>query len=143
MNKPALIFVDGAIGGGHRTGVAAIARTADGYFVGWASRQMGPMTNCEAEYQAVLLGLELASQLRLATVEIISDSEVIVRQMQGQNRVHSPRLKPLHQQACQTAGHFRQVVFRQVSRGENRLADALAADALAGRPVKMASAGPR
>ncbi|MEW5989255.1 MAG: reverse transcriptase-like protein [Chloroflexota bacterium] len=135
--KTLTIHVDGAIGDPYHTGIAAVARTADGYFLGWLSRRLPRMTNNEAEYNAALLGLELAHLLGSDCIEIVSDSEVLVYQMQGLSRVNSPRLKQLHQQTCQTAAHFRQVSFRHVSREQNHLADALAADALAGRLVKM------
>lgn len=131
------IHVDGAVTGTHYAGVAAVARTIEGYFVGWSSKQMAAMTNNEAEYQATLLGLALAHQLGAQIVEIVSDSEVVVRQMSGQSRVLSNRLKNLHQETCSAAGQFAQVFFRYVPRSENVLADALATEAIAGRVVQM------
>ena len=131
------IHVDGAVSGTQFAGAAAVARTPDGIFLGWLSRQFPAMTNNEAEYQAALLGLALARHLGISSVEIVSDSEVVVRQMQGQSRVLSQRLRQLHQETCARLGHFRQVSFRHVPREENHLADALATEALLGRPVKM------
>lgn len=131
------IHVDGAVSGTQYAGAAAVARTPEGVFLGWLSRQLPAMTNNEAEYQAALLGLALARHLGASTVEIVSDSEVVVRQMQGQSRVLSQRLRQLHQETCARIGHFRQVSFRHVPREENHLADALATEALLGRPVIM------
>lgn len=131
------IHVDGAVAGTQNAGAAAVARTREGYFVGWLSRQLESMTNNEAEYHATLLGLALAQHLGIKVVEIVSDSEVVVRQMQGQSRVLSRRLKPLHQEACAQAGNFDKVSFRHVVRDYNQLADALATEALAGRVVRM------
>ena len=131
------IHVDGAVSGTQFAGAAAVARSSDGYFLGWLSRQFPAMTNNEAEYQAALLGLLLARQLGASIVEIVSDSEVVVRQMQGQSRVLSQRLRQLHQEACASSGQFRQVTFRHVHREENHLADALATEALLGRTVAM------
>lgn len=139
MNKRVTIQVDGAIAGGQRSGVAAVARTPAGEFQGWLSRQMPRMTNNEAEYEAALLGLELAHRLGAMQVELVSDSEVMVRQMQGLSRVNSPKLKQLHARACEAVAHFRQVQFRHVSRSENLLADALATEALHGRLVQLRS----
>lgn len=141
------IHVDGATGGsshgseyqGGYCGIAAVARTAEGHFLGWLSRRLGQMTNNEAEYRAALLGLRLAHTLRARQVEIISDSEVLVRQMTGHSRVNSPRLKLLHQQVCRQAAYFQAAHFRHVPREENALADALAAEALNGRLVTMPS----
>ena len=141
MMEKITIHVDGAIAGGKNSGIAAVALTTEGYFLGWASRQMAAMTNNEAEYQAALLGLTLAQKLGGQVVEIISDSEILVRQMQGRSRVLSGRLKPLHQDACRIVRHFKQVTFRHVGRDRNQLADALAANALAGRLVRMRGGG--
>lgn len=131
------IFVDGAVAGGRYSGVAAVARTPEGYFLGWASRRLATMTNNEAEYQAALLGLELAARLDASVVEIVSDSETVVFQMQGRSRVNSSGLKPLHKDACVAVRHFKKVNFRHVGREENQLADALAAEAITGRVVRM------
>jgi ribonuclease HI len=133
--KEVAVFVDGAIAGGRQTGVAAVARTGQGQFLGWISRRLEKMTNNEAEYKAVLLGLELARSLKAETVEIVTDSQVVVHQMRGYSRVNSPRLKTLHQQACLAVRYFRQVRFRHVGRKDNKLADALAAEALLGKTV--------
>lgn len=135
------IHVDGAVAGTLHAGIAAVARTTEGYFLGWWSRQVAPMTNNEAEYQATLLGLALARHIGAQVVEIVSDSEVVVRQMLGQSRVVSQRLKRLHQEACAAAGQFALVSFRHVPRTENVLADALATEAIGGRIVKMPPAG--
>lgn len=135
--KNVSIHVDGAMSGTTSAGAAAVARTQEGYFLGWLSRQLEPMTNNEAEYQAALLGLLLAQRLGVKTVEIVSDSEVVVRQMQGQSRVLSSRLKGLHQEMCQRIAYFDHVSFRHVTREYNHLADALATEALAGRVVRM------
>ena len=135
--RKAMIFVDGSVGDPHHTGIAAVAKTPEGYFLGWLSRQLSSMTNNEAEYNAVLLGLELARQIKAAQLEIISDSEVVVRQMLGLSRVHSNRLKELHKHTCTRVAHFPAVQFRHVARRYNRLADALATEAMQGRTVQM------
>lgn len=132
-----VIYVDGAIAGARHSGIAAVARDERGYCLGWISRQLPHMTNNEAEYRAALLGLELAAALRARWVDIVSDSEVVVRQMMGTSRVNSPRLKLLHRQACQAVAEFERVRFVAVGREANKLADALAAEALAGRLVAM------
>ncbi|MCB8944034.1 MAG: ribonuclease HI family protein [Ardenticatenaceae bacterium] len=137
MMKKVSIHVDGAVSGTEYAGAAAIARTTEGFFQGWLSRQMPTMTNNEAEYHATLLGLKLAHMLKADVVEIVSDSEVVVRQMQGQSRVLSGRLKRLHQETCKRVGSFHTVTFRHVLREYNSLADALATEALLGRIVQM------
>lgn len=131
------VYVDGATAGTRHVGIAAIARTAEGDFLGWASRRMPRMTNNEAEYHAALLGVELAHMLEIATVEIVSDSEVVVRQMRGMSRVNSQRLKALHSRLCAAVAGLGEVSFRHVERDLNRVADALATEALHGRCVSM------
>lgn len=134
--KQVTIYVDGALAGGQQVGIAAVARTRQGQFLGWKSRQLPRMTNNEAEYRAALLGLELARQLGAEAVDVVTDSQVVVQQMLGYSRVNSPRLKELHQQTCLAVRFFQAVNFRHVGRDENKLADALAAEALAGRVVQ-------
>ena len=135
--KKISIFVDGGTAGAGPVGIAAVARTREGYFIGWLSKQLKRMTNNEAEYHAALLGLELAQQLSTPAVEIVTDSEVVVRQMQGISRVNSQRLKKLHQQLVQRMADFGSVTFRHVLRNENQLADALATEAIRGQTVAM------
>lgn len=134
------IYVDGATGAPQWCGIAAIARQPDGRFLGWASRRLPTMTNNEAEYQAILLGLELARRLGLSHITLISDSEVVVWQMRGRSRVISPRLRALHRQACAAARYFAVVAFEHVLRSQNELADALAAEALQGRELALPAA---
>lgn len=132
------IHIDGGTGGSDkRAGAAAVARTADGQFAGWLSEHLPGMTNNEAEYHGLMLGLKVASLLGLQRVQIVSDSEVVVRQMQGRSRVMSARLKLLHRDACLAVRQFASVEFRHVPREQNRLADALAGEAVMGRTVQM------
>jgi ribonuclease HI len=136
MTPLTMIHIDGATAGTRQVGAAAVARTTDGRFLGWLSRQLPRMTNNEAEYHGLLLGLELAQRLGMERVLIVSDSEIVVRQMEGRSRVLSARLRALHREACQTVRTFDNVRFRHVPREQNRLADALAGEALLGQTVQ-------
>lgn len=131
------IYIDGATGGGNAAGAAAIAISTDGFFHGWLSRHLPRMTNNEAEYWGLLLGFELATQLRLKHVVVYSDSTTVVRQMQGRSLVQSKGLRVLHQRACAAARRFPAVAYQHVPRENNRLADALAVEALQGHTVAM------
>ncbi|MCB0010033.1 MAG: reverse transcriptase-like protein, partial [Anaerolineales bacterium] len=71
------------------------------------------------------------------TVEIRSDSEVVVRQVMGLSRVNSTRLRPLHRQTCARIAQFEQVRLHHVPREQNMMADALATLAAAGQLVRM------
>ena len=132
------IHVDGATIGKETCGVAAIAYDGEGRFLGWLSRSVKRMTNMEAEYHAALVGLELARRLRLRRFVIVSDAEVMVRQVQGKIRVLSQRLRPLHRRVGERLAEFPAATFQHVPREMNRMADALAADASEGRTVHPA-----
>lgn len=81
---------------------------------------LGPGTNNEAEYRALIAGLTAASALGVEHIVVYSDSELVVRQMGGTYRVSSPRLRPLHDRARDLTKRFRSVRFRSVPR-ENPL----------------------
>lgn len=91
------------------------------------------MTNNEAEYAGLALGLKIAASLKAEIVEIRSDSEVMVNQMRGEFAVRSQTLKRIHWQACQLATSFLKVRYTHIPREQNALADTLAAEASAGR----------
>lgn len=128
-----VLFSDGATGAtGEATGLGAVVRRPDGEIVAWATRRMGRMTNNEAEYAALLLGLEAARRFRPQKLRCFLDSEIVVGQMRGDSSVHSPGLRKWHTRACVAARSFPRVTFTHVPRERNRLADALANEALSG-----------
>lgn len=94
------------------------------------SRFLGQRTNNQAEYAALIAGLETALALQADEVEVVLDSELVARQMTGQYRVCSKGLLGLFQQAQDLARRFKRVSFRSVPRHQNRLADELANQAL-------------
>jgi ribonuclease HI len=83
-----------------------------------------------AEYQAVLLALELAQDLGASDVEVVNDSELIARQIGGQYRVKQEHLKPLHRQVMDALRGFDRWVVRSVRREHNVRADELVNEAL-------------
>lgn len=85
---------------------------------------LGAGTNNEAEYRALIRGLEAAAGLGARKVIVYSDSELVVRQMSGRYRVGSPRLRPLNEQAKALAGKFDSVRFRSVPREDPMIARA-------------------
>lgn len=131
-----VIYADGAILP-EQAGAGAVALDSSGRVVQLASRTLPAMTSGEAEYAGLMLALEVAAAHSAQQVEIRLDSAVVVYQMIGRFAVNSPRLKRCHQQACELARRLVQVQYRHVPRGENRLADALAIEAAAGRLWQM------
>lgn len=78
-------------------------------FLGWG-------TNNEAEYRGLITGLAAAHRMGASRLVVCSDSELVIRQMNGSYRVASPRLRPLHDEAEALTRLFREVRFRSVPR---------------------------
>lgn len=127
------LYVDGGIAGTTDTGIAVVLIGANNQIIGLRNRQMPRMTNNEAEYNALLLGLDVLHEKHIRAVNIYSDSEVMVRQLLGQSRVNSSRLKPLFSQTMDALRRLKRYNLQHIRRDRNRLADALAADAINGR----------
>jgi ribonuclease HI len=114
-----------------RTGLGAVFRQGRGQLVRWRSAVLPPMTNNEAEYEAVIFGLRQALQFDVAPTQLIvfSDSRVVIDQMTGAIAVRHPALQARHTRACALARQLPAVAFAHIPRELNGLADALAEDA--------------
>lgn len=96
---------------------------------------LGDTTNNIAEYTALLRALERASELDIGRLHIHSDSELLVKQMNGEYRVKNPDLRSLYDQARELAERFQSVRYTHVRREHNKRADELCNLALdAGKP---------
>jgi ribonuclease HI len=91
---------------------------------------LGKATNNQAEYSALIKALERAAREGAERLVIHSDSELLVKQMNGLYRVKNADLRVLHEQAKQLGDRFKEVVFRHVRREENQQADQLCNEAL-------------
>lgn len=91
---------------------------------------LGVTTNNQAEYKAVVLALERAHLLGATEVEIVADSELLVKQANGEYRVKNPGLQPLFARLKLLEHHFRRVTYTHVRRALNKAADALANKAM-------------
>ena len=97
---------------------------------------IGVATNNVAEYSALLAGLRRAAELGVTELDVVSDSELMVRQMLGQYKVKNEALRDLWEEAGALARRVGRVTYRNVRREHNQLADRLvneALDAAAGR----------
>jgi ribonuclease HI len=110
-------------------GAGAVALAADGAIVGWDWRPLPPLTNNEAEYAGLLLGIGLAQRLHADEAIFLLDSEIVVGQMTGRCAVNSRSLHRWHWQACMAARRLPAVRYVVIPRAWNRLADGLAAQA--------------
>jgi ribonuclease HI len=105
---------------------AVILRDPNGKVVLELGKKFGRDTNNVAEYYALLAALDYAVTHGVKALRIRSDSELLVRQMQGRYKVKSADLKPLHERAAKLSRQLEYFVIEHVPREMNRDADALA-----------------
>ena len=132
MNTPCLTLrTDGACWG--NPGPAAIGvslEDSSGHTVSSFSKYIGRATNNQAEYRALIAGLEEASRLGVQHIQIKLDSELIELQIKGKYKVRHPAIKPLFEQAINLLSHFDSYHISRASRYENESAHNLAQSAL-------------
>ena len=125
--KHFLIHTDGAARGNPGpAGAAAILYDPRGAVVAEVTRYLGVATNNVAEYTGLLLGLNRARELGAESVEVVTDSELMAKQWNGEYRVKNEVLKPLYKEAKECARAICSVEVRHVRRGGNVEADAAA-----------------
>ncbi len=115
----------GARGNPGPAAIAAVVSTPEGEVLEEVGQPIGRATNNEAEYRALLLGIERAKALGASEVELIGDSELVARQVLGTYRVKKEELKPLHAEAVSALREFESWSIRTVPREQNEAADAL------------------
>ena len=126
-----VVHVDGGSRGNPGpAAVGAVVAAPDGSVLREEGRYIGETTNNVAEYRAVLLGLELAAALGPGRVEVVNDSELVARQLQGRYRVKNPGLKPLYEETLRALRRFGSWSVRNVPRAGNERADSLVNRAL-------------
>ena len=131
MTDKAIIYADGA--SRRNPGPAAIGGVVldeSGHVIKEISQRIGDATNNVAEYKALIATLAAARDLRVRSLEIRLDSELIVRQITGAYRTKKPELKVLLKEAQGLLKGFEGYSIRHVPRSQNRLADALCNKAL-------------
>jgi probable phosphoglycerate mutase len=107
-----------------------VLEAEDGTVLAAEGQAIGVATNNVAEYSALVAGLERAVELGLDDVEVVSDSELLVKQMRGEYRVKNDALRALSLEAAALARKLRRVEYRAVRREHNELADRLVNEAL-------------
>jgi ribonuclease HI len=130
MTRKIILFTDGAARGNPGPAAIGIVLTDErGNEIEALSETIGNATNNEAEYRALLRGLERAAQ-HADTIEVRTDSELLVRQLNGAYKVRAANLTPLHAQAQRALKRFKRATIAIIPRELNRRADALANEAL-------------
>jgi ribonuclease HI len=126
-----VVHVDGGARGNPGPAAAgAVISTPDGEVLDEAAEAIGVATNNVAEYRGLLLGLQRARALGASEVEVVNDSELVAKQVNGTYKVKHPDMKPLHAAALQALGAFERWSIRSVPRAQNAGADALVNQAL-------------
>ena len=115
----------GARGNPGPAAIAAVVMDGDGAVLEERSEAIGTTTNNVAEYRALLLGIERAAALGASRLELLGDSELIVRQVSGDYKVKDPTLRDLHRQVHEALKRFDGWSIRHVRREENAEADRL------------------
>jgi ribonuclease HI len=127
----ARLFTDGGSRG--NPGPAAygyVLEAGDGTVLAAHGERIGVATNNIAEYRALVEGLRKAADLQVDEVEVVSDSELLVNQMQGNYKVKNEALRELWLDANELADRLGKVTFTAVRREHNELADRLVNEAL-------------
>ncbi len=121
------LFTDGASRGNPgEAGAGSVLLAADGQELAARSLYLGQCTNNVAEYRALILGLQSALELKCGRLEIFLDSQLIVRQIQGQYKVKHETLKPLFVEVKGLLAKIDKWSIAHVPREQNKRADELA-----------------
>ncbi len=129
--KKIVIFTDGASRGNPGpAAIGAVLRDTEGKIITQISQCIGRTTNNQAEYRAIIVALEKALELGATHVELNSDSELVVRQINGIYRVKNDELKPVHRQVKQLQSRLQDFTITHIPRNRNKEADKLTKKAL-------------
>jgi ribonuclease HI len=127
----ARLYTDGGARGNPGPAASAyVLEAEDGTVLDARGETIGVATNNVAEYRALLAGLAKALELGIGELDVVSDSELLVKQMNGEYRVKNAALIDLSLEAARLAREIGRVSYRSVRRAENELADSLVNEAL-------------
>ena len=131
MNRVTVNVDGGARGNPGPAAIGVVLRSGDEILVKVGER-IGEATNNVAEYRALLRGIELARAHGAAELELIGDSELVVRQVEGRYKVKNAGMKGLYDEVVRALQNFDSWSIRHVRRAENADADRLVNEALDG-----------
>ena len=130
MGRQATLIIDGASKGNPGpAGAGAVLIDAEGWEIDAISTPLGIKTNNEAEYLALIHGLRRAKELGLKRLKVLTDSELMLKQMRGEYQIKSKKILPLAIEANRLIGEFEEVRFEKASRTTTSRADKLAKNA--------------
>ena len=128
-----LEFDGGSRGNPGPAGIGCVVRGADGTAVAGLGRFIGTATNNVAEYRALIEVMRMAREMGATSIAIRGDSELVVRQMNGQYKVKNVGLKPLFEEARELFTSFAHASIAHNYRSQNETGDALANQAMTAR----------
>lgn len=136
--KKAVIYTDGGADPNPGPGaIGVVIKNESNETIATISRPVGRVTNNQAEYMAVIAGLEKALELGIHEVRILADSLLVVSQLNGTYKVRNLRMKPLYEQVVGLSSRFRKFSIEYIPRALNT-----EADRLTGRRVKQRGSQP-
>jgi ribonuclease H / adenosylcobalamin/alpha-ribazole phosphatase len=107
-----------------------VLEAEDGSVLAEHGEAIGTATNNVAEYRALVAGLEKALELGVDDLEVVSDSELLVKQMRGEYKVKNAALRELSLEAARLARQLESIAYKAVRREHNERADELVNEAL-------------
>lgn len=132
MSRVTVNVDGGARGNPGPAAIGVVVRDGGGEVLEEAGERIGEATNNVAEYKALLRGIELAAAHGASEVDLIGDSELVVRQVEGKYKVKNAGIKPLHAKVKRALREFDSWSIRHVKRAENADADRLVNEAMDG-----------
>jgi ribonuclease HI len=132
MSRLTVNFDGGSRGNPGPAGVGVVVRDSAGEVLEEHGERIGEATNNVAEYRALLRGIELAAEHGATELDLVGDSELVVRQVEGKFKVKNAGLKPLHAEVKRALAPFGTWSIRHVRRAQNADADRLVNQALDG-----------
>jgi ribonuclease HI len=132
MSRVTVNVDGGARGNPGPAAIGVVLRDEAGEIVEELGETIGEATNNVAEYKALLRGIELAAEQGAGELDLIGDSELVVRQVEGRYKVKNAGIKPLHEAVKRALADFDSWSIRHVRRAENADADRLVNQALDG-----------
>lgn len=124
-SRPWTMYVDGSTTDSSGAGAGAILINPDDFKIQQAIKLAFPVTNNEAEYEALFAGLRLATELQAKIQDIYSDSQFVVKQVRGEFKTHSDKMSAYLERAQAALRNFLSWTVTNVDRSENQWADAL------------------
>jgi len=126
INHEVNMFIDGAADLNSKTAGIGGVITKNGKEIFSFSEYLDDATNNEAEYTALIKGLKYLIKLNILSINIYSDSELVVKQISGEYKVKNPRMRALYQKAINLLGELEHWTITHVFREQNEVADLLA-----------------